>query len=367
MKAFGKKVLTICIKNLPSMKKYTRWVIVLLAGLFIFFLVQKAVFKKQSSKTIVFDSVNLDSTSLEGLKMNITSVMLDNDFEYTDFYFGIEKELNQSSPILFNGAKLSSKLLRKYSSGKIKLQANCIEGFINGPVKEYDSLGDLRRVCYYTIEKHFSDGKVGSKLDSIKLFFRGNRVKSKQNYEDGKLNGLITWFHENGKISSKGEYFKGKKVGDHISYYSNGEIESVRSYLSIPAGVADGDFIEYFEDGSIKYKAVYVDGFPEGQEISYHAKNQIEYSNTWLRGKLVGKSVRYFENGRLAHSGVFNLKGEETGEWKEYYENGKIRLLVIFKDGKILEQHYYSSRDGNYDLLEGDDLRRFMPGVETRY
>lgn len=279
-------------------------------------------------------------------------------------------DASQTSPIYYKDEVLNSKLVRFYSNKKIKYQAQCVDGWLNGYVYEYDSLGNLEATLHYT------KGKLNG---TCKLYWSNNKLAKLTPYIQGKKQGVEKAYHKNGKLAFVGEFRENEKNGEHRYYFSNGKLSSVQRYSfgDRPHGLyankmekgyrANGSFIDYFENGQIKYKAQYLNGLPEGEVLCFYSKDKLAYCENWHNGNIVGKALTYYENGQLKAEGMFNEAGKETGEWNEYYDNGKLRLKLKFENGKIIEQHYYNNPNEHSYIKTVEDLRSIFPGAETRY
>ena len=280
---------------------------------------------------------------------------------------GDQNDYSQKREIYYMDKLLNSKIVRYFQNKKLKYEAECINGWIEGEVKTYDSLGNITSKFIY------KEGKLNGVCE---VYFPNKKVAHSSTFIKGEKSGIEKAYHENGNIAFEGQMVNGEKSGEHIYYYSSGNKSAVLNY---PFGTrrhsfwrdstemgyrAHGDFFEYFENGSIKYQAKYVNGLPEGLVFANYSKGK-EYVENWHKGHIVGKTEGYYENGQLKYIGTYNENGEEIGEWREFYDNGKLRLNIKFDKGNIIEQHYY-----NYDKESStniDDLRSILPGAESRY
>jgi antitoxin component YwqK of YwqJK toxin-antitoxin module len=266
------------------------------------------------------------------------------------------------------GKLLNSKIVRYFQNKKLKYEAECINGWIEGVVKTYDSLGNIASKLIY------KEGKLNGVCE---FYFPNKKVARSLTFIKGEQSGIEKAYHENGNIAFEGQMVNGEKSGEHIYYYSSGNKSAVLHYSfgirrhsilrdSTEMGYrADGDFFEYFENGSIKYQAKYVNGLPEGLVFANYSKGK-EYVENWHKGHIVGKTEGYYENGQLKYIGTYNENGEEIGEWREFYDNGKLRLNIKFDKGKIIEQHYYNyDNEPEFSII--DDLRTILPDAESRY
>lgn len=276
------------------------------------------------------------------------------------------KDFSQVKPIYFNSELLNSKITRTYPNGKLKYEAECINGWIEGTTKTYDSLGNL------THRFNYKEGKLNGVCE---IYHPNNKLARSIPMSNGKVNGTEKAYYENGNLSFEGEMSNGEKSGTHIYFFISGRKSHILPFSfgirphsffkdSTEMGYrANGDFFEYFENGDIKYKAKYVNGQPEGQVVAYYEKDKLEYIENWQNGHIVGEAKSFYENGQLQYVGKFNQHGEEIGEWREYFQSGNLRLRINFDKGKIIEQHYFNCNDTE----NVEDLRTRFPGAESRY
>ena len=61
-------------------------------------------------------------------------------------------------------------------------------------------------------------------------FWVKGQLKSKENYKDGKEDGLWESYQENGQLWLKVNYKDGKLDGKYIWYFNDGEIYKVENY-----------------------------------------------------------------------------------------------------------------------------------------
>jgi len=111
--------------------------------------------------------------------------------------------------------------------------------------------------------------------------------------DEGKRNGLCTWYYENGQISSEGTFKDGKQNGLFIGYYLNGKKKSERTVID---GKINGLWIEYYENGQKKTEEPWEDD-----------------------------------------------RGIQNGLYTEWWENGKKKAELYYKDGYCIESYHWNS------------------------
>ena len=82
----------------------------------------------------------------------------------------------------------------------------------------------------------------------------------------------------------------------------------------------------------------------------YYDNGQIKSVEYYKDGKKEGLWIRYFYNGNLSIKGNFKDNKQE-GYWMSYYDNGQLYLDRIYKDGKLegIWKSYYENGQLNYE------------------
>ncbi len=182
------------------------------------------------------------------------------------------------------------------------------------------------------------------------------------------------YFYPNGKISSHGNMINHKPGGLWKSYYVSGVKKSEGLWKN---GLLDSIWIFYTEVGDTSEKINYYLGKKNGYTIKYFTstdnKNVIQSKELYLNGKRNGKSYYYYESGEVHkiifyHNDVknglayefdcdsniisitryrnnqvilheeinrYNDAGEQTGLWKEFYDNGHLKEEKNYINGKL--------------------------------
>ena len=178
------------------------------------------------------------------------------------------------------------------------------------------------------------------------------------------------FFFSTGEISSKGYLINNLPGGKWVSYYSNSEIKSIGYWKNAlldgswafydssgkitlkenyKENLKNGYSYQYDTNGLIIRKTLYKDGRKEGKEIIYYkGSQQVKTENNYKKNIKDGVSKEFDNDGNILlikqyDMGVVNKKeeinrfdsdGKKVGVWKEYYENGKIKLEQTFFHGE---------------------------------
>ena len=128
--------------------------------------------------------------------------------------------------------------------------------------------------------------------------FDENQFLGRGFLEDGKKEGLWSYFYETGELKQEIEYKNGIEDGSFKLFHENGRIAIQCTYIK---GEIVGRFIEYYEDGRLKQVTEYVNN--KGYFVDFWDKDgkQLLINGT---GKIIaeygawGGDVfeQYFEN-----------------------------------------------------------------------
>lgn len=119
---------------------------------------------------------------------------------------------------------------------------------------------------------------------------------------------------------SVGEIQAEVKVGTYYLYHPNGNVRSIYTYKNPTLtgdSLLDGDYYEYYEDGSVKVSARFSDNFLNGLYKQFYPNGFLQTNCLIVNGKLDGQYnqftregnrdyIAFFVNGTLDNSYVLN-------------------------------------------------------------
>ncbi len=219
-------------------------------------------------------------------------------------------------------------------------------------------------------------------------------------FEEGRL-VEYTYYSENGMVAEKEVYFE-DETSIFIAYNTYNYYGGIYYYNHIKDGVYNGPYGMYYEDG-YTFIGNYKNGKLFGEGIYYNSYNDIEEIQNYtldgyttvayydyeqnqirLKGqgkdengvwKLYGRWEYYYEDGSLEEEidfdgdygkmvvydqdGNINIEGNVDayynlyeGEVKEYYPNGKIKLIANYSEGYLHGESTYYDQEGNVTKVE---------------
>jgi antitoxin component YwqK of YwqJK toxin-antitoxin module len=161
-----------------------------------------------------------------------------------------------------------------------------------------------------------------------------------KNTKDGEifLNGEFIMYYEDGTMLAKGNYVNTEMDGDIYFYNENGVLFNVINYT---LGVLKSKY-EYFESGQIKSINNYENDLLNGEFKEYYESGKIKYHYYYKDNKHHGEGKTYYENGNLQAKGNL-IEGKNDGLWQYFYENGTLKSMGNLIEGKqdgLWKYHY---------------------------
>lgn len=178
-------------------------------------------------------------------------------------------------------------------------------------------------------------------------------------------NGYVKLYYPNGKISSEGTMVNGKPDGYWKTYYLNGVVKSEGNRRNF---LLDSLWIFYDEKGDTTEKINFVLGKRNGYYYKYNVRNVLNVGSVnymaskelYVNDKREGLSYYYFENGKVKE--VINYKnGKKSGPGKEFDQNGVVITLYEFFNDYMIDRQYVN-RINDKGLKQGTWIELYDNG-----
>ena len=105
-----------------------------------------------------------------------------------------------------------------------------------------------------------------------KIYYENNVIKAVISKKDGKLNGVSNYYDINSNLINS------------VNYMNN---------------LLHGFWIEYFENGVVKYKVLYNYGLKDGSEIWYYDNSNIKSEVVYDNGEIISDILRWDYDGNI--------------------------------------------------------------------
>lgn len=214
-----------------------------------------------------------------------------------------------------------------YSNGAVKIAGTYRNGLKHGYFKYYDLDGNLERIEKYIDDILQEDPPELAVYDIRTDYYEDGSIKVVGSYKDDVAEGIRREYDKDGKITDSYVMHEGRMIG-------HGIIDE--------AGLRQGAWKEYYQEGPIRAEGIYINNMRVGEWKYYHM------------------------NGQLEQIGRYDTKGRGTGNWKWYYDDGTLRRDENIFEG-IHEGDYVEFARDTTILLKGvyvDDIKE-GPWIES--
>jgi antitoxin component YwqK of YwqJK toxin-antitoxin module/peroxiredoxin len=203
-------------------------------------------------------------------------------------------------------------------------------------------------------------------------------TKREGRLEDGIQTGDWTYYYESGQRRARGHYADDHQVGPWTYYYETGVVEWSGAFDA--KGLRTGEWSFHYPDETLRARGSYVEDFEDGPWEFFATDGSIERAGQFDAGKLSGLWKYHYPGGKpkaegLCHRGqrigtwqIWSEAGEQAaqdfghkpgieivremwpngalrrlgvlqnkvpvGRWTSWNENGKLRFLCGFQDGR---------------------------------
>lgn len=243
-----------------------------------------------------------------------------------------------------------------YKTGKTKSIVPFEKGRQEGTAYEFSTDSMITAISVYkggilqSYEKINQRDKENRKQGIWKDFYGNMEVKKEVRYNDDSLDGYVKEYDVKGNLLSTKKFNNGKQI------FNAPEIANVEVYR------------EVFEDGTLKYEGVFVDGLAIGTHYKYVQVRRCDSSlfrrddttDIFIK-RLVCRNVpipdsalEYFDGTIIAKGAVDSIR-QRIGVWTEYHHTGEFRGKGVYKEGNRTGdwKFYYASgkleQEGRYD------------------
>ncbi|HRY31527.1 MAG TPA: hypothetical protein P5531_01005 [Bacteroidales bacterium] len=264
-----------------------------------------------------------------------------------------------------------------WENGNIRSEGTYRAGKKNGYFREYTTDGKLFKIFKYINDELQEDAEEIARIDERADYYPSGKVKIRAQYknqvpdglwreftEDGKLEksllyrrGIIvgegitddaglrqgpwTEFYDDGRKKAEGRYKDGKRIGYWKFYYWNGNLEEEGNFDQ--RGRADGDWKWYHETGTVLREMAFTNGREDGLMTEYSEDGKVIARGEYLDGLEQGKWI--YDYGDHREEGTY-LNGQRDGEWQYYYENGNRGFEGKFVEDLPDGRHVYYWESG---------------------
>ena len=168
----------------------------------------------------------------------------------------------------------------------------------------------------------------------------GGGIKCKYHMTGGCLNGEYKEWYEDGSKKVIRYYKYGKRSGSLSTWYKNGKIETFSEFKD---GILNGEYNAWYDNGNKMYEIFFKNNKRHGTRIDYHPNGKPSELKNYINGLQVGEYKVWNDNEKLLIDNMY----DDTGKYikiKQYNNSGYLELeKTLLNDGIYELKRYYES------------------------
>lgn len=135
---------------------------------------------------------------------------------------------------------------------------------------------------------------------------------------------------------ARGQYSNEFRVGDYVEFLLH---DSIKVYFNCTGKICRESCADYYRTGEIDPERINF----TGEFRDYYLNDSMAFLAVMDSGYLDGNSSAWYPNGRIKSTGHYR-KGERTGIWKFYYENGQVMQVLNYVEGYPFISAYFNEK-----------------------
>jgi len=229
---------------------------------------------------------------------------------------------------------------KKDSDGKLVYQATFKDDKPVGEMKRFHPNGRLKAILNFTEGNDTSDGQLfdesgklvangkyeGQKKTGEWKYMDNSKVVSTENYSNGLKNGTSKRFYKTGELLEESNWQNDKLHGIYRSFFQDGKpfLECLYS-----GGKKNGSFITWFSNGFMELDAQFTNDLRDKDWKYFDETAKLRYILKFELGKLVNQEVQ--DSIDRANSAIFRPKGDSIPDPEKFIQNPEEYLQIIQK------------------------------------
>jgi antitoxin component YwqK of YwqJK toxin-antitoxin module len=187
-----------------------------------------------------------------------------------------------------------------------------------------------------------------------KIYYPNGKISSEGPMSEGKPDGYWKTYYVTGIMKSEGNRRNNLLDSTWVFYAETGDTAEIIHYI---AGKKSGyyyTFDDITEKNSVsvhylKTRDLYVDDKKEMQGLVYFPSGKVKMVTLYKNGKRQGTAKEYDENGMVItvfeyrndymisreYINRLDAKGQKTGLWQTFHDNGAVKEENMYKDGVL--------------------------------
>ena len=123
------------------------------------------------------------------------------------------------------------------------------------------------------------------------------------------------------------------RAAEVVEKYDDGQTK-VR-YATDAEGRKVGEYLEYFDNGKVRIKAMYLRGEMAGDYTEHFESGHVKIKTSYKAGKLSGAFTQFHDNGKPAVKAAY-ADGKRQGTWTETDADGRVTVEQVFWNDTVV-------------------------------
>lgn len=217
--------------------------------------------------------------------------------------------------------------IKYFPSGQEHTIINYVANKPNGPYKVFYENGQLEEEGVW---------KMNRNTGNFKRFYENGKPHQEFIFNpSGKRDGTQKYYHENGQLMIVGTIAEGKEKGEFKEYYEDGSLKSQKFYDE-PGVINPSKTKEYEAKTPIKAAPIMevIDAKKTATVEKGAVQNEAEKKINPFDGN--GQHTLYNSSRQISQKGLFKNYKLMDGYFYKYDENGMLKNIERFKNGKYV-------------------------------
>tara|TARA_A100001515_G_scaffold137464_1_gene130102 strand:- start:1020 stop:3200 length:2181 start_codon:yes stop_codon:yes gene_type:complete len=237
-------------------------------------------------------------------------------------WFDYDENGNNTIEYNYKNGKLDGDKIHFYPNSDKPAKVETYEnGLIFKVVIYKENSGEvLSEFNYLTHQKRMINYSEGSDIKQYEF-----------NYVGDVKNGIYKRYSDDGLELVVGQYENNKKVGEWISKFDDGNLRKKQNYQD---GYLHGEYEEYHPNGGKWKVCKYKNGSLDGLFLTYHSNGKLFSSVNYSESKIIGKYETFHPDGQKKSLSEYK-NGRKNGLWEEWYINEQIKTSKVYDNNKL--------------------------------
>jgi antitoxin component YwqK of YwqJK toxin-antitoxin module len=239
------------------------------------------------------------------------------------FFYDIEGNINNEGN--FNNEGKLDGIVKTYNNNVVNSETEYVNGQIFSEKKNYED-GTPELISSYSIK----DGKTY--LEKIEFFYENSNKLFSGNFSNGSLTGKWEIYYPSGEKIDEMYFGGGETYNDSNSFLIKINNNDWSELINFEIEYDTDLFYKYQKE--LKYQIKKSSRIPVDTWYEFYSNGNLKgienYDRTYTGSRLNGEYKEFFEDGSISVEGNY-LFGSKIDEWKYYFNNKTLKKIVKYQ------------------------------------